>query len=428
MRAYPRHTISGRLDIFVLAVRLLLSRCALRGDSVPRFEQAFARYIGVPYALGVESARKGLYLVLKSKGFLPGDEVIMPAYTFDALAVTVLACGLKPVFVDVDIQTYNIDPRLIEAKITHRSKALLITHMFGQPVDMLSVIAVAKKHGIFVIEDCAHACGSEFHNRKAGAWGDAAIFSFNMGKIMPCFGGGMVTTSDPQLQAQLSDRISGLPYPSRVALLFEIIKTLIFHCVTHRFVFPWLTYPVLRVLSSLASGWADECIEERGGLNLHSDAGEGQKRFANLQAAVGLKQLARLDVINDKLRDNALKMITALDGIDGVVAPVIVAKAHVPWLYLRVRVSNAPQFRKHLLVRGVDTKRDDMHVCPALQPFADSQGLYPVAEQLHRESIEIPHNIFLNDDDIAWIARQMREVAAETIVPKMVKQNESIAL
>jgi len=413
LKAYPRHTINGSMELFWLACQTILRGKAQGGDHIEHFEKEFARYIGTQHAVGVESARKGLYLILKSRQFDKGDEVIMPAYTFQALPITVMACGLKPVFVDVDSSTSNMNPALIEEKITGRTRVLILTHMFGQPAEMISIMKIAQKHRLCVMEDCAHACGSKYKNQRLGSFGDAAIFSFKMGKNLPCFGGGMVTTNDSQIYRQLKGLVEQFPNPGHGGLFKEIISTFLFYCSTHRNIFPYVTYPLFRLLDLFGSDFSDNYIEEPLDMNRSMKSLENQKRLSNLQATIGLKQLAKLDVANQKLKINAQKLIQELKGIENISIPVDTPEADIPYLYFRIQVPHLKLFRKKLLSRGIDTKRDDMSVCPHLNIFKEYKAPCPVAEKLPETSLEIPHNSFLKDEDIRYIAKQIKQTAEE---------------
>ncbi len=416
-KAYPRHTINGSIKLFGLACQMIFKGRAQAGDHIQRFEQKFAEFIGTQYAIGVESARKGLYLILKSQRFDRGDEVIMPDYTFKALPVAVIACGLKPVFVDVDRYTYNINPTLIEEKITKRTKALIITHMFGQPVDMAAILALARKHQLCVIEDCAHACGGKYQNQRLGSLADAAVFSFKMGKNLPCFGGGMITTNDTRLYTNLKEMIAKFPYPQKWDLIKDVASTFIFYLSTHKNIFPLVTYPILRLLDWVGSDFSDSHIEESVDIEKSINSLQNQTRLANLQAAVGLEQLLRLDDLNCKLKVNAQQLIKELRNVKNISVLVENAENLPTYLYFRIQVPQVRPFRKKLLSKGVDTKRDDMSACSNLKVFSEYRQSCPVAERLNVRSIEIPNNPFLNEDDIGYIAQQVMHTADEIYGP-----------
>jgi dTDP-4-amino-4,6-dideoxygalactose transaminase len=164
-----------------------------------RFEEEFAAYLGSDFALGVSSGTSALEVALVAAGVDIGDEVIVPPYTFMAGCTCVLLVGAVPVFVDIDIETYNLDPRLIERAITPKTKAILPVHFGGLSADMDAINAIARRHDLVVVEDCAHAHGAVHRGGKAGTLGAAGAWSFQMSKNITSGEGGAITTSDPRL-------------------------------------------------------------------------------------------------------------------------------------------------------------------------------------------------------------------------------------
>src|SRR5262249_41841700 len=143
----------------------------------------------------------------------PGSEILVPALTFWVIPELARAAGLTPVFVDIDADTFTIDPASMERAITPRTRAVVPTHLYGLPCDMDAVMTVARRHGLRVIEDCAHALGATFRGQPAGTFGDAALFSFQTLKPLNAFGGGLALVRDPQVAARVRDRIDRLPWP-----------------------------------------------------------------------------------------------------------------------------------------------------------------------------------------------------------------------
>lgn len=193
------------LEIEELAAvaKVLKSGHVVQGEKVAEFENAFARYIGTKYAVAVSSGTSALHLSLRALGIGKGDEVITTPFSFIASANAILYTGAKPVFVDIDNQTFNIDPKLIEAKITKKTKAILPVHLFGLPADMESIMKIAKKHRLSVVEDACQAHGAEFENKKVGSFGDLGCFSFYATKNMTTIEGGMITTNNKKLYEKL---------------------------------------------------------------------------------------------------------------------------------------------------------------------------------------------------------------------------------
>lgn len=174
------------------------------GPNVTAFEEEAAAFLGARYAVGVASGTDALHLALAAAGITAGDEVITTPFTFIATAEAIRYVGATPVFVDIDPRTFNIDPALIEAAITPKTRAVLPVHLFGQPADMAAIEAICAKHGLLLIEDCAQSFGAEAAGRMTGSRGALGAFSFFPSKNLGCYGdGGLVTTSSPELAEQV---------------------------------------------------------------------------------------------------------------------------------------------------------------------------------------------------------------------------------
>ena len=199
--------------------RVVSSGWFIGGGEVDQFEADYAQYCGCTHAIGVANGLDALHLALRAMDVGPGDEVIVPSNTYIATWLAVSQCGATPVPVEPDARTYNIDPALIEAAITPRTKVILPVHLYGQPADMDPILAIARKHGLRVLEDGAQAHGARYRGQRLGAHGDAVAWSFYPGKNLGAMGdGGAVTTND----AQLADRLRVLcNYGSRVKYVNE---------------------------------------------------------------------------------------------------------------------------------------------------------------------------------------------------------------
>ncbi len=191
-------SIKGEIDGAVS--RVLEHTQFILGQEVKTFEGEMAAYCGTRHAVGVASGTDALHLALLACGVGPGDEVVTTPFTFIATSEAIVNCGARPVFVDIDPATYDIDPARIAARITPRTKAIIPVHLYGQPADMDPILSVAKRHHVRVIEDCAQALGAEYKGKKVGSIGDAGCLSFFPAKNLGCYGdGGMVVTSDPKI-------------------------------------------------------------------------------------------------------------------------------------------------------------------------------------------------------------------------------------
>jgi perosamine synthetase len=172
------------------------SRLSL-GPKLEEFEQAIAIYTGSPYAIGISSGTAGLHLCMIAFGIRPGDEVLVPSFTFVAAANAIRYVGANPVFVDIDPVTLNMDPERAEAAITNKTRAIVVVHTFGYPADMDALLTMARRHGLRLIEDACEAIGAEFQGQKVGGLGDAGVFAFYPNKQITSGEGGMIVTRDP---------------------------------------------------------------------------------------------------------------------------------------------------------------------------------------------------------------------------------------
>ncbi|MDP6193433.1 MAG: DegT/DnrJ/EryC1/StrS family aminotransferase [Prochlorococcaceae cyanobacterium ETNP18_MAG_1] len=200
-------------DLEAAVLRVLRSGQFIGGNEIQSFEETFAASIGVPHAVGCNSGTDALILALRALDIGEGDEVITCSFSFFATAEAISAVGAKPIFVDVDANNYLIDLEQIEAAITPATRAVLPVHLFGRPVDMEKLMAIAKTHGLKVIEDCAQATGAAWNQRPVGCWGDVGCFSFFPTKNLGAAGdGGAVTTHDPDLCQRMRElAVHGMP-------------------------------------------------------------------------------------------------------------------------------------------------------------------------------------------------------------------------
>jgi perosamine synthetase len=173
------------------------------GSYIGQFEEEFAKFCAVGHAVAVSNGTAALHLAVASLGIGPGDEVIVQTLTNMATAFAVSYVGATPVPVDIDSKTWNINPSLIQAKITKKTKAIIVVHLFGHPVDMDPVLKIARTNGLFVIEDCAEAHGAKYKNKLVGGLGDVGCFSFYANKIITTGEGGMITTNNPILSSKI---------------------------------------------------------------------------------------------------------------------------------------------------------------------------------------------------------------------------------
>ena len=408
--AYPRHSVNLSAGCYAALIGALARGQVLEGPGVDKFETHFARYIGVRHALGTSSGRAALYLAFSALGFKPGDEIIMPAYTFHIVPLVIRACGLTPVFIDVRPDTYNMDVSLVKGAITPKTRAILATHMYGQPCDLEPLLKIAAAHDLKILEDCAHACGALYKGRKLGSFGDLGLFTFAMAKNMPCFGGGMITVNDSGLYRRLVGLIQPPQSRRHKSLWKEVALTTVNYVCTLPRVFSVVIYPLMRLLNAMGRPVFDR---EPGQETVSAaDLSAGYVvRLTNLQAVVGLHQLTRIDEINARVNRNARWYGDHLKGLEGVRTPqTAVGRTHT-FLYYRLEVEQRDRLRAELFKKGVDTAADDMSDCSTLAPFKETEWTLPVAGRLPGRILEIPNNPRLKKTDVAVISRCIGEVA-----------------
>lgn len=383
------------------------------GLETEKFEGKFAEYIGSPFAIGVSKGRFGLLVILKTLGLKPGDEVILSAYNYHIIPEMITELRLVPIFVDIEPDTFNINTDLIRNKLTKKTKVIIVTHLFGQPADIDVILAIAQEKRIAVIEDCAHALGSEYRKRKVGSFGDAAIFSFSLGKNLPCFGGGMVVINNQTLIKEVKKNILESRFPSYKSVLISITKFTVGYLFTATAIFPLLVFPLIRVLDKFN---IDIKLRKLGRgkpvtFGANKELKEQPLRLMNFQAAAGLRQFKNLDYYNNKRFENARLFLEKLQNIESIQVPQVIIERKSNFLYYNIRVKERDYIRGQLLKKGIHTvPESSMSDCPSRQAFRIRDFTYPVSKTISDELLEITNNHLLRKEDIDYITDSIKEV------------------
>jgi len=356
----------------------LLSGWLTQGPKVKEFETRFAARHAVQHALAVTSCTTGLHLILAAIGVGPGDEVIVPAFTWVATANVVLYCGAAPVFVDIEADTYNIDPERIAEKVTERTKAVIVVHLFGLCADVEAVRAVVPDH-VKIVEDAACAAGAEYKEQPAGGLGDAAAFSFHPRKSITTGEGGMVTTNDDDL----ADTMGKMR--NHGAEISEEQR----HLGPKPYILP--DFNLL-------------------GFNY---------RMTDLQGAVGLVQLKKLDTLIAERQQWVEWYQHELSSIPWLSLPSVVSGCRHGWqsYVTRVDEESAPMSRNELMEylqeQGIST-RPGTHAVHLLNLYRDRFNLessaFPVAAACDRTSMAIPLHNRMVLEDFSYVVEKLKEV------------------
>ncbi|MBN1890225.1 MAG: DegT/DnrJ/EryC1/StrS family aminotransferase [Thermoflexales bacterium] len=359
-QANPRaQYLAHKDEIDAAVVRVLEGGWYILGQECVAFEREFAAYCGVAHAVGVGSGTEALHLALAACGVGQGDEVIAPAHTAVATVAAIELAGAAPVLVDIDPRNFNLDPGKLEAAITPRTKALVPVHLYGQAADLDPVLAVARRHALRVVEDCAQAVGALYRGRRVGSWGDIAAFSFYPTKNLGALGdGGMVVTSDPELA-------------ERAGLLRQY-------------------------------GWRTRYISERIGGCVGWNT-----RLDELQAAILRVKLSHLE------EDTALRRRWAAlydelvsTGDDLALPSEMPYGQHVYHLYV-VRHPRRDALQAYLKERGVGALIHypaPIHLQPAYRGRLGDAGSFPQAERATREALSLPLYPELIEEQVRTVA------------------------
>ncbi len=343
---------------------VLNTRWLSLGPRIVEFEEKLAAYTGTRFAVGVNSGTAGLHLAMIAAGVQDGDEVISPSFSFIASANCVLYERGKPVFVDIDPKTGNLDPNLLEAAITERTKAIIPVHAFGQPADMDPILEIARRHNLFVIEDACEALGADYKGRRAGTMGDAAVFAFYPNKQMTTGEGGMLVSNNEDWTN-----------------LFRSLRN------QGRDVFDaWLNHTRL-------------------GYNYRLD---------EMSAALGLAQIGRIDELLAKRAQVAAWYNTRIDAIEGLHKPYIAATTtRMSWFVYVIRCGEGVDrnaLMAHLDSVGVPSRPyfTPIHLQPFYKQMGWKRGDLPHTEQAGDSMLALPFSSVMTEEQVDYVCQQLQ--------------------
>lgn len=325
----------------------------IEGAEDSNFEEKFAEFCDTNYCIGVGNGLDALMLALKALGIGKGDEVIVPSNTYIATALAVTYVGATPIFVDPDIRTFNINPDNIEAVITPKTKAIMPVHLYGQPCDMDPIVAIANKHNLFIVEDCAQAHGATYNGKVIGSFGDAAGFSFYPGKNLGALGdAGATVTSDKELATKI------------------------------------------RALGNYGSDY-----------KYHHIYKGNNSRLDEMQAAFLSAKLPHLVRMNEERRRIAK---CYLDGIynSNVILPFVPEYANPVWHIFGIRCNRRDELEKFLNDKGIGTNKHypiPMHLQDCYKDLGYKKGDFPIAEEISATELSLPMYYGMTDEEIQYV-------------------------
>lgn len=344
-------------EIHAAFERVVNASWYINGEEGTRFEQAFAAYCKTKYCVGCGNGLDALTLALRALGIGRGDEVLVPSNTYIATALAVTYVGALPIFVEPDIRTYNIDVSRIEENITARTKAVMPVHLYGQPAEMDSILAVARKNGLMVIEDCAQAHGATYHDQSVGSFGNVSGFSFYPGKNLGALGdAGAVITNDKKIAEKV------------------------------------------RALGNYGSDYKYHHIYQ--GYN---------SRLDEMQAAFLQAKLPQLNRMNQERRRIAKRYLSEISNPD-IILPYVIDGVEPVWHVFAIRCERRNELADYLSSYGIMTNRHypiPMHLQKAYADLKIKEGELPIAEKISKTELSLPMYYGLSDDEISFIIEKI---------------------
>jgi dTDP-4-amino-4,6-dideoxygalactose transaminase len=379
---------------------------AIDGPAIEEFEIEFARFHQMEYATATSFGRMAFHYILRALDLPAGSEIIFPALTFWVVPEIARRAGLKPVFVDVDPTTFNLDPTKIEASLTERSRAIVPTHLYGQPCAMNEIMKISEKHDLVVIEDCAQAVGARYHGRRVGTFGRASFFSFQLLKGINTYGGGMMLTNDPSLSGCVREQAYNEPSPSLPDLVRRFTAGYGARVAVSPKAFTLWGFPLQAAVSLLGHHDLSSYIWEKI-RPLERFPHTYHQRYANVQALLGLRGLANLDSHNKRCQRHAAQYACGLVDCRNIQLPRVSADVeHVFYQYC-IYTSDPARMSRWAIRRGVDIETTHVDVCSKLELFKEFRAECPGAEATEK-ALQLPVYSRLRATDIERILRVVR--------------------
>lgn len=371
----PRRSVNLPSGSLWALISSTLSGSLVQGPAIEAFYRKFEKYLGSGldhelHVIGAETGRSAFELALRSLDLPEGCEIVFPTFTFPVMPMVAKLLGYRPVFCDVDPQTFNSGPEQIEPLLNERTGAILATHLFGRPCPIREIAELADQHGVKLVEDCAHALGVRVDGRSVGTFGDIGMFSFAEGKNMPCMGGGALAIRGDEDYARAQALIAEACAPAPAKMRKLGTSVWIHWLVTRPLIFGLTAYQILRLKQRKGEALMDSAVGNQL-LAKYEKSDPRIRRFANLQARIGLKQLDRIDAFNAGAKRNAEILTEAMGEVPHVQAPPMDGEHIYVYYPLRVDPDKRDDLRHYLLREGVDTKTTDMSACSVLDAFRE---------------------------------------------------------
>ncbi len=409
IKAFPRVWVDLRTTEVINSLWKLFSPAMAKGDDrVPSFEQAYAWFIGTSEAVSFPSCRSALYHSLAALEFEHGSEVILPAFTFWVDVAVVELSGLKPVFVDVERDTLNINPTGIEAVITPKTKCILLAHLNGLPCDMDKIMDIARRHNLRVIEDSARSCGARFKGQRVGSF-DIGAFSFGYGKSFYGFGGGMVTSDDTEFIKRLRKLKSTFQQISTKDLFRLTLKGCLLKFLNTPRIHWFSLFPLVYRYQIRGDTRFNSWFKIKK--PIYDSVPEAYKmKMYNLQAKLGFRQIKTIDSTNSVRKMHLATLDRELAGIPGLLLPPAPTDRDHVCVHYVVWTEQKEALQKYLMEYNIDAQDESAEDVTQMKRFqSDVQGEFPNARKLNGKLIYLPAHPCLSEKDMRYIAARVKD-------------------
>src|SRR5712691_9661253 len=384
---------------------------AVEGPAIAEYEGRFAEYCRMDHAVTASFGRMACYYILRAFELPAASEIIFPALTFWVVPEIARRAGLTPVFVDVDPTTFNLDPSKVEAAITERTRAIMPTHLYGQPCEMTEIMRIAEKYNLIVVEDCAQAAGARYRGRRVGTFGNASFFSFQLLKGINTYGGGMAVTNDARLAARVREQARSEPKQTSSDLVKRFLTGFAVRCGVSPKGFSFWGFPIQASASLFGHYDFSKYLWEKI-RPLDPFPRAYRQRYSNVQAIVGIRGLAKLDEFNARSRSHAQRYSQGLADCRAVMLPRVLPNSeHVYYQYC-IYVSDPVRASRRAIRRGVDFETTHVDVCSSLPLFKEFAADCVGAETTER-ALQLPVYSRLRNSDVERVLRVVREVVGD---------------
>lgn len=395
-------------EVFSALGQILNVKKATTNGKLREFEDAYARYIGTTGAVSFPSCRSAMFFSLKALNLGEGDEVILPAFTFWVDAAVVVMAGLKPVFIDVDLETGNMDVSKIREAITSRTKVIFPTHLNGMPADMDAMMAIAEEYKLRVLEDSARSCGATYKGKRVGSF-DIGTFSFGYGKSFYDFGGGMVTSNDSVFISQLRKLKEDFNKITPKSLYLQTLKGVLLRYLNIPLVYRFSLYPLMyeyqvegnekfASMFKISMPTYDN-VPKAFTIDMH-----------NVQAKTGLSQLERIDKTNRKRMEHVNTLNRELADVSEITIPPQMNDREFTAVHYAIWSDRKEELQTFLIKNKIDAQDESAIDNSKLERFSSfSTGCYPNADKLHKKTLFIPTHPYLSNKDMVYMASKVKE-------------------